>query len=140
MAGIVIHDVADDFNLSRENARRALPGFAGGRGKLGDGLSVAGDNDRVAGMGDFVDEGEAPCFEFCGGDGVGLHDLIVALKWTIVQINEGFRSEEKLPMREGWKRECNGGRRRVCGGGREGGRRVVSASAGRRKTSWIITR
>lgn len=86
MAGIVIHDVADDFNLSRENASRALPWLAGRRNKLGDGLSVAGDNDGVAGFGDFVDEGEAPCFEFSGGDGVG-HDLIVPQNWTIVQIN-----------------------------------------------------
>ena len=78
MRGIEIYDVTDDLDFVGPGSSQVFPGLADGRFELGDRFSVTSNNNRLAGLSDFIDEREAPGLEFCGGYGAGCHVLIVA--------------------------------------------------------------
>ena len=50
---------------------------------MGDGLPVAGDDDRLAAGGDFVDGGQASGLELGGSNGTGLRAPVIPAKVAI---------------------------------------------------------
>jgi hypothetical protein len=74
---------------------------------------VAGDNNRLPRISDFVDKREAAGLKFSGCDGARLHDSILPGKRTIVQICASLKGEPAPPMSKEWK--CESPRARVPG-------------------------
>ena len=94
MRGIEIDNITHDLAFVGPGSSQVFPGLTDGRCELGDRLSVTGNDDRLAGLSDFVDKGEAPGFEFCGRYGAGCHVLIVAGNGQLYRLKFRRRSAD----------------------------------------------